>query len=74
MAPSNHCKKCRPKVFLQKCLEFEMQYLSTCLHAIDLLEVCYDLDIKSYDDLLVWAYEPLDKTNLFVNSFRDFKL
>jgi hypothetical protein len=63
-----------PKVFFQKCLEFEVQCLSTCLHAIDLLEVCYDLDIKSYDDLPVWAYEPLDKIHFFVNPFRNFRL
>lgn len=45
-----------------------MQCLNTCLHAIDLLEVGYDLDIKSYDDILVWAYEPLDRIHFFVNS------
>jgi hypothetical protein len=38
------------------------------------LEVCYDLDIKSYDDLPVWAYESLNKIHFFVNSFRDIKL
>jgi len=39
-----------PKFSFQKCFIFEIQCLKVCLHAIDLLEEFYNLDMQSYDD------------------------
>ncbi len=53
MIPSihhTHKKKKKPRQFLGKNLEFEIQCLSICLHASDVLECAYDSNMKLYND------------------------
>jgi len=46
----NSLPKKKPRQFLGKNLEFEIQCLSICLHASDILECAYDSNTKLYDD------------------------